>query len=122
MSAPLSKELRAKYNVKRVPVHKDDEVMVVRGNFKNREGKVIACYRKKYVIHIERLTREKANGATVPIGVNASNCVITKLKINKDRKELLERRGKSREMALLKLQRTRRTTETKTEVNMAGVD
>lgn len=62
MSAPLSAELRKKYNVRAVPIRKDDVVTVVRGTFKKREGKVITCFRKKYVIHIERLTREKANG------------------------------------------------------------
>lgn len=29
MSAPLSKELRKKYNVRSMPVRKDDEVMVI---------------------------------------------------------------------------------------------
>lgn len=33
MSAPLSKELRKKYNVRSIPIRKDDEVMV-RKNFK----------------------------------------------------------------------------------------
>lgn len=50
------------FQVRSVPVRKDDEVMVVRGSFKGREGKVIAVYRKKWVIHIERLTRDKVNG------------------------------------------------------------
>ena len=36
---------------------------VVRGNYKGREGKVVQVYRKKWVIHIERITREKASGA-----------------------------------------------------------
>lgn len=40
---------------------------VVRGFFKSREGKVTAVYRKKYVIHIDRITREKANGACVGV-------------------------------------------------------
>ena len=38
MSAPLSKELRAKYNVRSMPVRKDDEVRVKRGSFKGRDG------------------------------------------------------------------------------------
>ena len=46
-----------------MPVRKDDEVSVVRGTYKGREGKVIQCYRKKWVIHVERITREKASGA-----------------------------------------------------------
>jgi large subunit ribosomal protein L26e len=51
--------------VRSIPVRKDDEVSVVRGLYKNREGKVTACYRKKYVIHVERITREKANGSSM---------------------------------------------------------
>jgi len=46
-----------------MPIRKDDEVIVVRGSHRGREGKVIQVYRKKYVIHIERVTREKSNGA-----------------------------------------------------------
>ena len=92
MSAPLSKDLVAKYNVRSMPVRKDDEVKVTRGVHKNREGKVISCYRRKYVIHIERITREKVNGATVNVGVDPSKVVITKLKLDKDRKALLERK------------------------------
>ena len=49
--------------VRSMPVRKDDEVSVVRGTYKGREGKVIQCYRKKWVIHIDRITREKQSGA-----------------------------------------------------------
>ena len=95
MSTSLSKELQAKYNVRSIPVRKDDEVMVVRGIYKNREGKVTACYRGKYVIHVERITRDKANGAQVNVGLQPSNCIITKLKLDKDRKAILDRKDRS---------------------------
>ncbi|CAO3692353.1 unnamed protein product [Rhizopus microsporus] len=94
MSSPLSKELREKYNVRSIPVRKDDTVMVVRGTYKGREGKVVQVYRKKWVIHIDRVTREKVNGATVPIGISASKVVITNLKLDKSRNAILERKGK----------------------------
>ncbi|CEG62858.1 hypothetical protein G6F70_003560 [Rhizopus microsporus] len=94
MSAPLSKELREKYGVRSIPVRKDDEVMVVRGTYKGREGKVVQVYRKKWVIHIDRVTREKVNGATVPIGIDTSKVVVTKLKLDKSRNAILERKGK----------------------------
>merc|ERR1712146_56942 len=95
MSAPLSSELRSKYNVRSVPVRKDDEVSVVRGTYKGREGKVIQVYRKKWVIHIERITREKASGATVQVGIPPSKVVINKLRLDKDRKSILERKNRS---------------------------
>ncbi|KAF2294716.1 hypothetical protein GH714_015705 [Hevea brasiliensis] len=63
MSAPLSTDLRQKYNVRSVPVRKDDEVQVVRGTFKGRE------------------------------------VVITKLRLDKDRKSLLDRKAKGRAAA-----------------------
>merc|ERR1711903_315125 len=70
-----STELRAKYNVRSVPIRKDDEVQIVRGTYKNREG---------------------INGATVNVGIDPSKCVITKLKLDKNRKELLDRKKGSK--------------------------
>jgi large subunit ribosomal protein L26e len=99
MSSPLSKDLRNKHNVRSMPIRKDDEVQVVRGTFKGREGKVMQVYRRKWVIHIERITREKVNGSTVNVGVNASNVMITKLRLDKDRKSLLERKANGRAAA-----------------------
>merc|ERR1719231_979288 len=107
MSANLSKELQAKYNIRSMAIRKDDEVTVVRGAFKNREGKVTAVFRKKWVVHVERVTREKANGSTMQVGVQTSNLVITKLKMDKDRKNLLDRKCRDKGAA-------------KVEDNMAG--
>ncbi|WJZ81634.1 hypothetical protein VitviT2T_001467 [Vitis vinifera] len=63
MSAPLSTNLRSKYNVRSMPIRKDDEVQVVRGTFKGREGKVVQVYCQKRVIHVKRISHEK-----IPIG------------------------------------------------------
>ena len=117
MSAPLSKELREKHNVfllkslaghlqlltlllpqvRAIPIRKDDEVTIVRGSNKGRDGKVTSVYRLKYVIHIERIAREKSNGTSVPTGIAPSKVVITKLKMDKDRENILERIRKGRE-------------------------
>mmetsp|Transcript_53372 Transcript_53372/g.73976 ORF Transcript_53372/g.73976 Transcript_53372/m.73976 type:complete len:142 (+) Transcript_53372:126-551(+) len=96
MSTRLSRDQRAKYNVRALPIRKDDEVKVKRGIFKGREGKIICVYRKKMVVHVDRITREKANGAVVQIGINASNLEITRPKLDKHRREILERRNKSK--------------------------
>mmetsp|Transcript_172432 Transcript_172432/g.552739 ORF Transcript_172432/g.552739 Transcript_172432/m.552739 type:complete len:137 (-) Transcript_172432:93-503(-) len=95
MSAPLSKDLRAKYNVRSLPIRRDDEVIICRGHFHDREGKVTTVYRKKWRIHIERVTRDKANGQTVPIGIHPSKVMITKIKMDKDRKALLDRKNRA---------------------------
>ena len=45
LSAPLSKELRAQYGIKALPIRRDDEVLVTRGAKKGQEGKVSSVYR-----------------------------------------------------------------------------
>ncbi|KAJ2044159.1 60S ribosomal protein L26B [Coemansia sp. S2] len=96
MAAGLSKDLRKKHDVRAIPVRKGDEVIVIRGQHKGREGKVLSVYRKKWVIHIEHLTREKVNGASVQIPVHPSNVAITTLKMTKDRESILSRKADGR--------------------------
>ena len=79
-----------------IPVRKDDEVRIVRGKYKGREGKVTQVYRKKWVIHIDRVQRDKSNGSSVPIGVHPSNVVVTSLKLDKDRRAILERKDRKK--------------------------
>lgn len=58
------------YQVRSIPIRKDDEVQIVRGDnkFKGTLGKVKTVYRKKFVIHVERVTATKQNGQEVQIG------------------------------------------------------
>merc|ERR1712045_350179 len=100
MTSPLSKDLRQKYGVRSMPIRKDDEVQVVRGHYKGQQvGKVVQCYRKKFCVCIERIQREKANGASVYVGIHPSKVSIVKLKMDKDRKKILDRKAKGREEA-----------------------
>ena len=80
-----------------IPLRKDDEVIIKRGTNKGREGKITSVYRLKYVVHVERVSREKSNGQSVPIGIAPSKCEVTKLKMDKDRENILERISKGRE-------------------------
>ena len=97
MVAMLSKDLFQQYNVRSMPIRKDDKVKIVRGKFgsKNHEGKVTACYRKKYVIHVERANVEKSNASSVPVGIQPSDCIITELKMDKSRKAMLKRKNRA---------------------------
>merc|ERR1711937_556186 len=99
MSCALSKELRAKYKCRSLPVRKGDTVLVKVGDkskgAKGKEGKVKSGYRKKYCIKIEKVTRTKTDQATeVDIPVHPLNCEITKLSIDKSRKILLARKDR----------------------------
>ena len=79
-----------------MPVVKGDKVKVLRGNYKGKEGKVVEVYRKKWVIHIEGITRDKVNGSSAKVGIDASKVEITELKLNKDRKDILERKNQAK--------------------------
>ena len=85
MSATLSKDLRKKHGLRSLPVRKDDEVVVLRGTHKGHKGKIIQVFRKKWVIHIDKLTKNKANGAPYQIPIDPSKVAIVKLKEGKDR-------------------------------------
>ena len=73
---------------------------IVRGKYKGREGKVTQVYRKKWVIHVDRVQRDKSNGSTAPIGIHPSNVVITSIKLDKDRRAILERKDRKKEGAV----------------------
>ena len=86
-----------------MPIQKDDEVQVERRHYKRQQiGKVVQVYRKKYIIYIERVQWEKANDTTVHMGIHPSKVVITRLKLDKDRKKILEPKAKSRQVGKAK--------------------
>ena len=54
-------------------------------------------YRKKWVIHVDRVAREKGNGSSAPVGIHPSNVVIINPKLDKDRRAILERKNHKRD-------------------------
>ena len=99
MSCHLSKELQAKYSCRSLPVRKGDTVLIKVGSQENgvkgKTGKVLTVYRRRWCIHVEKVVTTKKNGTQVQIPVNASNCEITQLKLDKSRKALLTRKSRT---------------------------
>lgn len=93
LSAHLSKELRQKYNVRSLPVKRDDEVVIVRGTFKGNKGKVTQVYRRRWCVYVEKISKTKINGAPYQVPLHPSQLVITKPKLDNDRKDLLARKA-----------------------------
>ena len=92
MSAALSAALKETHKVNAMPVRKDDEVEIVRGQYKGEKGKVTAVYRKRWCLYIEKVQRGKVNGTMTKIPIHPSNVRITKLNVTEDRKKLLARK------------------------------
>lgn len=77
LSAPLSKDLKKKYDVNSVRVRSGDTVTVLRGQFKGKSGavdRVDVSREKIYVVGVETI---KKDGAKSLYPIHASNVVVT---------------------------------------------
>jgi large subunit ribosomal protein L24 len=82
----LSDELREQYKTKTLRVVKGDSIMVVRGEYKGRGGKVEEVDTNRGILHIEGMQREKIRGGQVKVPIHASNVKITVLKLEDKRR------------------------------------
>ncbi len=104
VTAPLAKPLQRELGIKRLPVRKGDTVLIVRGDFKGLEGKVVEVDLKRMRIFVEGAVIKKPTGETVYYPIHPSKVVITKLDLSDPkRKEVIERKKKAREEFLKKL-------------------
>lgn len=95
MSARLSKDLRTKYKVKKMPIRTGDVVYITAGDFVGTEGKVLIIDSKKRRLGIDGIAREKADKSKVMYKIDTSKVVIRRFgKVDKSRKKILERRAK----------------------------
>jgi large subunit ribosomal protein L24 len=86
LGAALADELREQYKKKTVRVIKGDSVMVVRGEYKGRGGKVEEVNTERGTLHIEGMQREKIRGGQVKVPIHASNVKITVLNLEDKRR------------------------------------
>ena len=93
MSSHLSKSLRDQYKIRSLPIKRGDEVKILKGKAKGKTGKVVQVYRKRNVIYVDKVQRDKQNGQTVVLPIKPSYCLIEKLLINKDRTKTIEKRA-----------------------------
>ncbi|RLF17601.1 MAG: 50S ribosomal protein L24 [Thermoprotei archaeon] len=97
MSAPLSRELRKQYGIRSLPVRTGDTVLIMRGDFKGHEGRVVKVDLKKLRIYVEGVTRKRSDGTTVYIPIHPSKVMITKLDLSdKERRKVIERKREAK--------------------------
>jgi large subunit ribosomal protein L24 len=94
LSSHLSKALREKYKKRSMPVRKGDEVLIMRGKFKGKIGKISRIDLKKQRVYIDGVSRKRTVGTEVLVPIPSSNVQITNLNLDdKRRVKILERRG-----------------------------
>jgi len=87
----LSAELRERHRKRSVRPRVGDTVRIVRGEFKDIEGKITRVDSQNGAVMVEGVTREKIKGGTSPVPINSSNVVITNLALEDPiRKKRLE--------------------------------
>ncbi len=90
----LSKELKKRYKRNSFPLRKGDSVVVMRGKFKKKEGKIKEANLKKSRVKIEGLHITKKDGTNVDVSFDPSKLMIKELNLDdKERIAALTRVG-----------------------------
>ena len=92
VSSRLSKELSKKYEMRNAPLRKGDKVKIMRGQFKNKTGKVGKISLVNMKIFVEGIDQMKIEGGKSPYPLHPSNLMITE--INTEDKRRFKRSAK----------------------------
>jgi large subunit ribosomal protein L24 len=93
MSVTLNPELREEYQRRSLPIRKGDTVKVLRGDFKDHEGKVEKVDTKHFRLMIEGMSIQKPDGNQIYHPIHPSNLMIVELKMDdEERSEIIERK------------------------------
>ncbi len=92
--AKLHDDMVMEHGIKNLSIRTGDAVLVVRGEFRDMEGKVSKINRQKSQIFIDGASIEKSSGTTYDIPIHPSNVVITKIEVKKDkwRQKMIDRK------------------------------
>lgn len=114
LSANLSKELRKKYERRNIELRKDDKVRILRGKFKNKQGKITRIFTNLSKVTIEGIQRKKLDGSQVEIKIVPSNLQIVSLyEEDKKRFKKFTNDKKIKEKKDLKSDNLKKSTQTK---------
>ena len=81
-SAHLSKELRVKYGRRSFPVRKGDTVMIQKGKFGGKKGKITELDMRKFRVYVEGITTSKKDGSKVNVPIVMSDLMIVEMNLD----------------------------------------
>ena len=82
MTVPLSRELKARFHRRAVPVRKGDTVRVLSGSFVGREERVAKVNRRDYSVTLDNVTLKMADEKLKPLALRTNHLVITRLNLS----------------------------------------
>ena len=82
MTVPLSRELRARFHRRAIPLRKGDTVRVLSGSFEGREERVAKVDRRGYAVTLDNVTLKTADEKMKPLSLGVGHLVITRLNLS----------------------------------------
>ncbi len=88
----LDEFLREEYSMRSLVPKSGDLVRIMRGQFRDTEGKIVRIDYDKIRVYVDSATTTKSDGKETQIPIHPSNVMLVKLELNDERKELLARK------------------------------
>lgn len=119
----LADTLRDEYRKRNARVIKGDTVKVIRGEYKNVEGKVEKVKTNRSTLLIEGIQREASKGGKVKVQIHSSNVMITSLNLQDKQRGNIIRKIKSspNEKKELKIKSNSPKTKIRRKLNVKNV-
>lgn len=86
----LDEFLQEEYGLRSIVVKTGDLVKIMRGQFRDTEGKVIRVSYTDVRVYLDSAIVAKADGKEVNIPIHPSNIMLVKLELDDERKQLIE--------------------------------
>jgi large subunit ribosomal protein L24 len=86
----LDEFLQEEYGLRSLVIKKGDLAKIMRGQFRDTEGKVTAVNYRKGLVYLDNATLTKADGKEASVPIHPSNLMLVKLEIDEERKQLIE--------------------------------
>jgi large subunit ribosomal protein L24 len=71
---------------------KGDLVKIMRGQFRDTEGKIVRVDYRHIRVYVESATTTKSDGKEVQVPMHPSNLMLVKLELDDDRNRIIERK------------------------------
>ena len=97
LNARLSKDLHTKYGKRSMTVRKGDEVLVMRGSFAQKKGKIASVDLTRSRVALEGITRSKKDGSKAPVFFRAPALRIISLSMEDKKRMKYNRHSQSKE-------------------------
>ncbi|MHA1904672.1 MAG: 50S ribosomal protein L24 [Candidatus Thorarchaeota archaeon] len=88
----LDEFLREEYAMRSMVPKKGDLVKIMRGQFRDTEGKIVRVDYRHIRVYVESATTTKSDGKEVQVPMHPSNLMLVKLELDDDRNRIIERK------------------------------